>query len=170
MRFAYKLVIFQFILIYALQAFAMLSADQIFLIVTNVYDGLFSGGLIIIFAELSAEIAYPVGESISLGFINALQLLIRFAIRFTVDILTFTEIYDPEQRERKRKQDNLIWVYFIIMAIFLVFTLLSIFLIMKAPLILRRSLADACLEIPYDEDEWKKKPKNPIEQGLLEGK
>ena len=74
----------------------MVAKDQIFLIVTNVYDGLFSGGLIVIFSELSAELGYPVGESICLGFINALQSLIRFVIKFTVDIMTFTEVYDPQ--------------------------------------------------------------------------
>ncbi len=131
----------------------MLASDQIFLIVTNVFDGLFSGGLIVIISELSGELAYPVGESISLGFINACNSLIRFIISFTVDILTFEKDYEPDQKERQRNQDELIWIYFILMGIFLVFTVISIFLLMKAPFILRRSLADACLEVPYDEDE-----------------
>ena len=72
----------------------MLATDEIFVIVTNVYDGLFSGGLIIILSELSAELAYPVGESLSLGFINAGHCLIRFIFKFLIDILTFTEEYD----------------------------------------------------------------------------
>lgn len=44
------------------------------------------------------------------------------------------------------------------MGMFLVFTVISIFLLMKTPFILRRSLADACLVVPYDVDEgeWKK--------------
>jgi len=98
LRFGYKLIIFQFIIIYALQAFAMLASNEIFLIVTNVFDGLFSGGLIVILSELSAELAYPVGESISLGFIYACESMIRFIIKFTVDISTFTTIYDPEEK------------------------------------------------------------------------
>ncbi len=69
LRFGYKLIIFQFIIIYTLQAIAMLAKDEIFLIVVNVYDGLFSGGLVVILSELSAELAYPVGESLSLSFI-----------------------------------------------------------------------------------------------------
>jgi hypothetical protein len=80
----------------------MLANDNTFLIVTNVYDGLFSGGLIVIFAELTAELAYPVGESISLGFINALQSTIRFIILFSVDFMTFTEKYIPGQPDRIR--------------------------------------------------------------------
>ena len=136
----------------------MLASNEIFLIVTNVFDGLFSGGLMVILSELSAELAYPVGESISLGFIYACESLIRFIIKFTVDILTFTTIYEPEEKERMRNQNDLIWVYFVLMGIFLVFTVISIFLLMKAPFVLRRSLADACLEVPYDEDEgeWRK--------------
>ena len=133
------------------------------------YDGLFSGGLIVIYTELSAELAYPVGESISLGFINALQSSIRFLILFTVDILTFTEVYEQDQPERKRKQDNLIWVYFILMGLFLIFTIISILIVMRTPFNLRRSLADACLEIPYEEDEWKGKSKKRhyLEEGLI---
>ena len=89
-------------------------------------------------------------------------------ILFIVDILTFTEEYEDGQPDRIRKQDKLIWVYFILMGLFLVFTIISIFFIMKIPFILRRSLADACLEIPYEEDEWKKKYKKQyLQEGLL---
>jgi hypothetical protein len=42
------------------------------------------------------------------------------------------------------------------MGMFLVFTIISIVIVMRTPFNLRRSLADACLEIPYEEDEWKK--------------
>ena len=49
----------------------MLSDSRIFLIVVNVYDGLFKGGLLLIAFEITAELAYPIGESLSLGFINA---------------------------------------------------------------------------------------------------
>jgi hypothetical protein len=58
-----------------------------FLIITNLYEGLFSGGLIIVISELSAELSYPVGESISLGLVNAIQYLLRYVIRFLVDII-----------------------------------------------------------------------------------
>ena len=49
----------------------MILKEKTLLILTNLYDGLFAGGTIIIAAELSAEIAYPVGESLSFGFINS---------------------------------------------------------------------------------------------------
>jgi hypothetical protein len=100
LRFGFKILVFQFLFIFILQGLSMLAKEKTFLIVTNLYDGLFAGGLVIIFSEVSAELAYPVGESISLGLINAGQSLVRFIIKFTVDILTFTEQYDEKERKR----------------------------------------------------------------------
>jgi hypothetical protein len=60
-----------------------------YLIVTNMYEGLFGGGIIIILSEVSAEIAYPVGESLSLGFINAVQYFVRFILKLIIDIQTY---------------------------------------------------------------------------------
>jgi len=110
--------------------------------VTNLYDGLFSGGLILVFSEVSAEMAYPVGESLSLGFVNALQFLIRFVFKFVVDIIVF-EMDDPN---RELKPNLPLAVYIILMLLFLIFTILAYFLLIKAPFILRRSMTDACLE------------------------
>ena len=109
---------------------------------TNLYDGLFSGGLILVFSEVSAEMAYPVGESLSLGFVNALQFLIRFVFKFVVDIIVF-EMDDPN---RELKPNLPLAVYIILMLLFLIFTILAYFLLIKAPFILRRSMTDACLE------------------------
>lgn len=72
LRFGYKLIVYQYLIIYLLQASAMLADDRTFIIVVNVYDGLIKGGLLLISAELTAELAYPLGESLSLGFLNAL--------------------------------------------------------------------------------------------------
>lgn len=129
----------------------MIVQDRTLLIVTNVFDGLFSGGLIMVCSEVTAELAYPVGESISYGFINAIQCLIRFIIKFIIDLLTFSKDWDPFERDRKIKQDQLTAMYITIMIIFLLFGVASMYLIIKAPFVLRRSLADACLEIPKEE-------------------
>lgn len=128
---------------------SMILEDKTYLIVTNLYDGLFAGGLIMVLSEVSAEVAYPVGESISLGFINALQYLIRFLIRFIVDIMTFNE-NDPQ---RDLKPDISLSVYFILMVIFLLLTICAYVLLMKAPFHLRRSLADACMAQGEDANE-----------------
>lgn len=50
----------------------MMVGSRIFLIVVNVYDGLFKGGLLLIASEVTAELGYPRSEAISLGLINAM--------------------------------------------------------------------------------------------------
>jgi hypothetical protein len=100
LRFAYKLIIIQFLLIYALQVGAMIGSSEIFLIVTNIYDGLFRGGLIFVVYEATAEMAYPVGESLSLGFVYALHMPVRFMIQFILGMLTYTEKRDPDEKQR----------------------------------------------------------------------
>lgn len=114
---------------------------------TNLYDGLFAGGLSIISSEVSAEIAYPVGESLSLGFINAFQYVIRFGIKFTVDMLTYNE-NDPQ---RKLPPNLTLETYIILMVMFLLLTILAYVLLVKTPFVLRRSLVDACLNPDGDE-------------------
>ena len=138
----------------------MYESDEIFLIVTNIYDGLFSGGLIIIYNELSAELSYPVGESLSLGYVNAVSMVSRFIIRFWVGLITFNE--DPSKPIERG------YFYILLMMTFLVFTVLSIIFIRRSPLILRRSLADACLEIPYGVDQWDSKKVPEVEEKLIE--
>ncbi len=100
-----------------------------------------------VFSEVSAEMAYPVGESLSLGFVNALQYLIRFIFKFVVDIIVF-EIKDPN---RELKPHLPLAVYIILMLMFLIFTILAYILLIKAPFILRRSMTDACLEYPTED-------------------
>ena len=56
----------------------MLAGSGVFLVIVNVYDGLFKGGMLVIIYETSAELSYPVGESISLGFILAVSNGARF--------------------------------------------------------------------------------------------
>jgi hypothetical protein len=67
----------------------MILANKTMLIITNLYDGLFTGGALIMASELSAEIGYPVSESLSFGFINAAQYFLRFCIEMPVDLLVF---------------------------------------------------------------------------------
>lgn len=57
---------------YILQTAAMIAENSVFIVVTYVYDGLFKGGMILIFYEMMAETSYPIGESMSLGLLNAL--------------------------------------------------------------------------------------------------
>jgi hypothetical protein len=56
-----------------MQILVMIVQKEVFLVVTFVYDGLFKGGIYVIMAEITAEVGYPVGESITYGFLNALD-------------------------------------------------------------------------------------------------
>lgn len=77
LKFGYKLVILQFILIFFLQILAMFIGEKVPIIVIYVYDGVFKGGMYVIFYEITAELGYPYGESISLGMLNFFQYLGR---------------------------------------------------------------------------------------------
>ncbi len=61
----------------------MIAEKPVFLIVIYVYDGLFKGGMLVIMYELTAELSYPLGESLSLGLLNALS----FGGRFLLNVL-----------------------------------------------------------------------------------
>lgn len=126
---------------------------------TNLYDGLFAGGLSIISSEVSAEIAFPVGESLSLGFINALQYIIRFVIKFTVDMMT----YNANDPLRKLPPTLTLETYIILMVMFLLLTICAYVLLVKTPFVLRRSLVDACL----DPDGGELKKKEETQQAIL---
>lgn len=80
----------------------MFLGNRTFIIFITVYDGIFSGGLMLIARELTAELGYPQGESLSLGFISALSGIFRYIIRVTTGVLTFTEVYDNNSEEKRR--------------------------------------------------------------------
>ena len=58
----------------------MILENAVFLVLVNVYDGLFKGGMLIVVYETTAELGYPIGESMTLGFINAIQAIIRYLL------------------------------------------------------------------------------------------
>jgi hypothetical protein len=80
LKFGYKLVMFQFTIIILFQTLSMLFLhdNKVAYLVIYVYDGLFKGGMLIIFFEATAELAYPIGESISLGFMLLIEKVLRF--------------------------------------------------------------------------------------------
>ena len=135
------------------------------LIITNLYDGLFAGGALIMASELSAEIGYPVSESLSVGFVNAAQYFLRFCIEMPVDLLVFKET-DPDKRERP---DVPTWIYYVLMAIFFVLTILAYVLIIKSPFVLNRSLTDACIKVPEsDSNSSAHKEQENLSERLIE--
>jgi hypothetical protein len=65
----------------------MISRSNVFLIVIYIFDGLFKGGLLMMVAEMSAEIGFPLGESLTFGFLEFFKHTLTFVINFTVSML-----------------------------------------------------------------------------------
>lgn len=65
----------------------MISRSNVFLIVIYIFDGLFKGGLLMMVAEMSAEIGFPLGESLTFGFLEFFKHILTFVINFTVSML-----------------------------------------------------------------------------------
>ena len=65
----------------------MISQSNVFLIVIYIFDGLFKGGLLMMVAEMSAEIGFPLGESLTFGFLEFFKHTLTFVINFTVSML-----------------------------------------------------------------------------------
>jgi hypothetical protein len=70
-----------------MQILAMISRNNVFLIIIYVFDGLFKGGLMMMVAEMSAEIGFPLSESLTFGFLEFFKHILVFIINFTVSML-----------------------------------------------------------------------------------
>lgn len=77
----------------------MIINDTVFYIVIYVYDGLFKGGMLIMFYEMTAELAYPIGESISLGFMLAIEFVGKFIFNCINAALVFPLLDYKERLE-----------------------------------------------------------------------
>jgi hypothetical protein len=70
-----------------LQILAIISRNNVFLIIIYIFDGLFKGGLLMMVAEMSAEIGFPISESMTFGFLEFFKHTLIFVINFTVSML-----------------------------------------------------------------------------------
>ena len=70
-----------------MQILAIISRNNVFLIIIYIFDGLFKGGLVMMVAEMSAEIGFPLSESITFGFLEFFKHSLIFVINFTVSML-----------------------------------------------------------------------------------
>jgi hypothetical protein len=73
--------------VFIIQILAMISRNNVFLIIIYVFDGLFKGGLMMMVAEMSAEIGFPLSESLTFGFLEFFKHILVFIINFTVSML-----------------------------------------------------------------------------------
>lgn len=70
-----------------MQILAIISRNNVFLIIIYIFDGLFKGGLLMMVAEMSAEIGFPISESMTFGFLEFFKHSLIFVINFTVSML-----------------------------------------------------------------------------------
>jgi hypothetical protein len=73
----------------------MISQSEVLTMITYVYDGLFKGGIIVMVAEISAEVGYPVGEAITYGLLTSMEFGITWVFAFTMQLLV-SPILDKE--------------------------------------------------------------------------
>ena len=52
-----------------------------------IFDGVFKGGMWLLFLELSAELGFPLSEALTLGLLNAVVNGVRFVINMIKDSL-----------------------------------------------------------------------------------
>jgi hypothetical protein len=128
-------------LVFSLQMLAMVLKNAVFLVLVNIYDGLFKGGMLVVVFESTAELAYPVGESLSLGMVNAMQNAFRFLFNIILSLIA-----------ANNKPEDIKSVYIAYMAIIFVLILSSIFFYYKSKFVMHRYIADCCLEEIEDEE------------------
>jgi len=100
---SFKILVASYLCIYLLQALSMLISDIYYLIIVNIFDGWIKGGIMLLGIELSAELGFPYAESLSLGFMIAIECLIKWPSAMLLGILSFSENPDAETDKEKVK-------------------------------------------------------------------
>ena len=111
-KFAYRLILAYFFVVLVLQCIALGFESSVFFIIIFIVDGLFHGGMLILFFEMTAELAYPVGEALSLGLFLAIYFGCRFVILVTYDSLIDDRMDDEEELEFEKKYIAGFWTVF----------------------------------------------------------
>lgn len=129
---------------------AIVAREPVVYVVVSIYDGLFKGGMLVIMYEVMAELAYPVGESLSLGFMLAVQYLIRFIMNMilcaTVNPLLPIEV----QRDL---QDEKFYFYMILVGGLIILVCISFVLWLKSTFVMERYIVDAMFDADEEEGE-----------------
>ncbi len=85
LKIAKNLFLIQYCISLILQIVVIFVPNRIFLVLIYITDGVFKGGIRLFFFEITAELAFPIGESISLGLLNCIMNGARVFINFTKD-------------------------------------------------------------------------------------
>ncbi|CDW90629.1 UNKNOWN [Stylonychia lemnae] len=129
-----QLIYLSMLSVFLLQTLAIILQNNPLLVITNIYDALFRGGMMVIIYEISAEFCYPYSEVIAIAFINSISCFIQWVMMFTVGMFAFpTNKLETEIRQ----------TYIIYLALFAIMTILQHVLIRKANWIQKRYKADS---------------------------
>jgi len=106
LKLGYLISLIYFSSIMILEAIAAFYYNITVLAVIFVVDGLFHGGMLMVFYEMTAELAYPVGESLSLGLLLAIYFGLRNIFIVANDCLVDPKLNDQEEVIREREIIN----------------------------------------------------------------
>lgn len=80
----------------------MLIVNNVFLILIYLFDGAFRGAMLLSMAETTAELGYPLGESVTFGFLLAIQGLGTFILNFFLSMLVNPFLSEKEQHLKQQ--------------------------------------------------------------------
>ena len=86
---SFKCLVVAYLGIYTLQSLSMLISSNYYLITVNIFDGWVKGGIMMLSYELTAELAFPYGESLSTGFVLAVESILKWPFAMTLGVLNF---------------------------------------------------------------------------------
>ena len=99
----YLMALIYFTTIMILEGISAFFYNNEILVVIFVIDGLFHGGMLIVFYEMTAELAYPVGESLSLGLLLAIYFGLRNIFLIVNDLLVEPRLENDQELKRERE-------------------------------------------------------------------
>jgi hypothetical protein len=100
---SFKILVASYLGVYLMQSLSMLISSDYYLIIVNIFDGWIKGGIMLLGIELSAELGFPYAESLSLGFMLAIESLIKWPFAMLLGILNFSENPDAETEKENVK-------------------------------------------------------------------
>lgn len=117
----------------------MISQSEVVTMITYVYDGLFKGGIIVMVAEISAEVGYPVGEAITYGLLTSMEFGITWVISFTIQLLV-SPILDKE--EQIALNTKYLPLYVSLLVTYALMTLVAMYITFRFDPVLHRYMED----------------------------
>ena len=103
----------------------------------NIFDGWVKGGILLLGLEVATELGYPHSESLTSGFVLALEAVMKWPFAVALGILIQARQAGPTEIP-----PELIPYFISIMALYLVCNVAAIVLIRKSPFYFKRSESD----------------------------